>query len=93
MHGQGVYTWKDGRMYKGQYNMDKKHGYGEYRWADGRVYTGEWAHGKQHGQGEYIMPNGIKRLGRWVEGKRVCWIEQNGDEPQDEVDPTLEQDK
>lgn len=36
MHGKGVYTWKDGRVYDGEYVEDKKNGYGVYRWADGR---------------------------------------------------------
>ena len=46
MHGQGVYTWSDGRKYEGEYYMDKKHGYGIYYWADGRKYEGNWANGK-----------------------------------------------
>jgi len=25
MHGKGVYTWKDGRRYDGDYLNDKKH--------------------------------------------------------------------
>lgn len=36
MHGRGVYTWKDGRKYDGEYVHDKKHGYGLYLWNDGR---------------------------------------------------------
>ena len=28
MHGHGVFTWKDGRTYDGEYNMDKKEGFG-----------------------------------------------------------------
>ena len=42
MHGYGVYTWKDGRKYEGEYLYDKKHGFGVYTWADGRRYAGEW---------------------------------------------------
>lgn len=42
MHGEGEYTWEDGRRFKGNYKNDKKHGYGEYTWADGRVYLGYW---------------------------------------------------
>lgn len=38
MHGKGVYTWKDGRKYDGDYKHDKKDGYGTYKWADGRKY-------------------------------------------------------
>ena len=40
MHGNGVYTWKDGRKYDGEYYNDKKHGLGTYTWADGRQYYG-----------------------------------------------------
>jgi hypothetical protein len=46
MDGVGIYTWSDGRVYKGEYKDDKKHGYGEYSWADGRVYCGFWSKGK-----------------------------------------------
>ena len=34
MHGRGVYTWKDGRKYEGEYENDKKHGYGIYSWVN-----------------------------------------------------------
>jgi hypothetical protein len=46
MHGEGVYTWSDGRIYEGQYYRDKKHGKGVYKWSDGRCYDGEWKNGK-----------------------------------------------
>lgn len=46
MHGRGVYTWKDGRKYEGEYINDKKAGYGIYTWADGRRYAGSWKNGK-----------------------------------------------
>ena len=40
MHGQGVYSWADGRKYEGDYKDDKKHGYGIYTYPDGRTYKG-----------------------------------------------------
>ena len=46
MHGNGTFTWKDGRKYQGEYFQDKKHGYGEFDWPDGRKYKGEWKNGK-----------------------------------------------
>lgn len=46
MHGKGIYQWKDGRKYEGEYEYDKKHGYGVYIWADGRQYQGGWVNGK-----------------------------------------------
>ena len=36
MEGRGIYTWKDGREYNGEYKEDKKHGFGIYSWNDGR---------------------------------------------------------
>lgn len=81
MHGYGVYKWKDGRRYEGEYYMDKKHGQGKYQWADGRVYIGPWVNGKQQGQGEYVLPDGTRKIGVWVEGKRVNWIDNADGQP------------
>jgi hypothetical protein len=46
MHGQGTFSWKDGRQYKGSYINDEKHGQGEFCWPNGKMYKGEWKHGK-----------------------------------------------
>lgn len=54
MHGRGVYVWKDGRKYEGEYKEDKKDGFGTYTWADGKKYSGEWRNSKRHGKGIYI---------------------------------------
>jgi MORN repeat len=32
MDGEGVFTWPDGRKYKGGYRDDKKEGYGVFEW-------------------------------------------------------------
>ena len=80
MHGKGVYEWKDGRKYEGEYYMDKKHGRGKYTWADGRIYDGMWADGKQHGEGIYTLIDGTKRNGIWESGKRTKWIDDKPDE-------------
>ena len=45
-HGQGTYSWPDGRKYEGAYENDKKHGFGVYTWQDGRKYEGYWLNGK-----------------------------------------------
>jgi len=41
MHGRGVFTWKDGRRYEGDYKHDQKDGYGIYI-AKGKKYEGQW---------------------------------------------------
>ena len=57
MNGFGVYNWKDGRQYEGEFVNDKKHGKGKYKWANGKVYDGMWKDGKQHGDGEFYNPS------------------------------------
>lgn len=64
MHGNGKYTWKDGRMYEGEYENDRKHGYGVYTWNDGKQYEGHWKNGKQDGEGIY-RKDGRDRRGFW----------------------------
>jgi len=46
MHGFGVFTWKDGRRYEGEYVEDKKEGKGTFSWPDGKKYIGGWKNGK-----------------------------------------------
>jgi hypothetical protein len=31
-HGKGVYTWADGRTYKGEWKNNKMDGQGEFTW-------------------------------------------------------------
>ncbi|MCQ2816649.1 MAG: hypothetical protein MJ252_05205 [archaeon] len=76
MDGHGVFTWPDGRKYKGQYVDDKKEGFGSFEWSDGRKYRGMWKNGKQDGEGEfYNASTKTWKKGLWKEGKRVSWIE------------------
>lgn len=74
MHGRGLYTWKNGRKYEGEYVHDKKHGFGIYSWTDGRKYEGYWQNSKQHGMGKYILPDGSSRVGVWENGERIKWL-------------------
>ena len=70
MHGEGVFTWQDGRLYKGNYVYDKKEGYGEFYWPNGKVYKGHWRKGKQHGTGKYGENNFLKES-EWKCGKKI----------------------
>lgn len=74
MDGYGIYTWKDGRKFEGQYREDKKHGFGIYEWSDGRKYEGQWFKGKQHGIGTYYVPDEATQSGLWEDGKRIEWF-------------------
>ena len=33
MTGLGIFTWPDGKQFKGNYNHDEKEGYGEFYWS------------------------------------------------------------
>lgn len=75
MHGNGTFTWSDGRKYVGSYIKDKKEGYGVFEWEDGRIYKGYWHNGKQHGEGEFYSPKeDIWKRGLWEKGKRIKWL-------------------
>ena len=76
MHGEGVFSWKDGREFRGTYIRDKKEGFGTFEWPDGRTYQGMWANGKQHGKGIYTNANGEMRYGVWANSKRIKWIDE-----------------
>ena len=45
MEGKGIFIWKDGKRYEGEYKKGSKHGFGVMRWADGRKYEGMWTKG------------------------------------------------
>jgi hypothetical protein len=57
---KGVFHWKDGSSYEGDYVDNFIQGYGVYRWEDGREYTGEWQKNRMHGKGYFV----------WSDGKR-----------------------
>eukprot|EP00930_Biecheleria_cincta_P012561 TRINITY_DN11650_c0_g1_i2.p1 TRINITY_DN11650_c0_g1~~TRINITY_DN11650_c0_g1_i2.p1 ORF type:complete len:134 (-),score=16.75 TRINITY_DN11650_c0_g1_i2:13-414(-) len=70
MHGSGVYTWKDGRKYHGQYINNAMQPRGIMSWADGRVYTGDFVDGRRHGEGILTWPDGRAYNGQWHENKQ-----------------------
>ena len=63
MHGEGVYTWSDGRGYsggciscdaltcEGQWTRNTMAPKGKMWWSDGRTYVGEFLDGRKHGEG------------------------------------------
>jgi len=75
IHGNGIYTWPDGKYYNGEYHQDQKQGYGIYRWPDGKQYEGGWLAGKQHGEGKVTNSKGIIKIGIWENGARTKWQE------------------
>ena len=67
-HGQGTYTWSDGRKYKGGWKDGKHHGHGEYTKTDGNKYVGDYKDGEYHGQGTQTSSDGLKYEGEFKDG-------------------------
>lgn len=76
MNGNGKFEWPDGKVYEGQYKMDKKEGFGILKWPDGRIYKGNWKNGKQDGEGQFYAPKTQDwKKGKWENGKRILWYD------------------
>jgi len=69
-HGQGTYTWSDGRKYEGEWKDAKRDGKGTETNSDGYSYEGEWKDNMRSGQGIDIYPSGRKYEGNWKENTK-----------------------
>ena len=71
-HGQGTYTFIDGREYVGGWRNGKQNGTGTYT-RRGVKYVGDWKEGQKHGQGTQTkflkgQPR-AKYVGAYMDGK------------------------
>ncbi len=87
-HGQGIYTYADGALYRGDWKDDSMHGYGAYTFANGNLYEGEFKAGKQHGQGTFTFVDGDEYQGEFkddnMHGHGTFTYAYNGDKYQGE---------
>lgn len=67
----GTYTYPDGKVYTGQWELRERNGRGLLKYADGRVYEGEFKSGLRHGRGVMTWPSGRRYEGDFVRGKRT----------------------
>ena len=58
--------YKNGVIFKGEVNKDKRHGKGEQVWPDGRTYDGDWKDDTMHGRGTYKWPEGRQYYGDFL---------------------------
>ena len=68
---EGTYTYPDGKVYIGQWELRERNGRGTLKYADGRVYDGEFKSGWRHGKGTLTWPSGRKYEGDFVRGSRT----------------------
>jgi radial spoke head protein 1 len=66
-HGFGIMSYRDGSVYTGNFEHDKRHGFGKCWYPDGLgVYTGFWANGQRNGLGKMVYSNGEVYHGEWL---------------------------
>jgi hypothetical protein len=70
MHGKGIYTFKAGSKYMGEFLNNKPSGKGLFRHADGQTYEGDFQDGFIEGYGVMVYPNGIRYEGGYKKNKR-----------------------
>ena len=70
MEGFGIYYFKDGKKYKGEFKNNVINGYGEFSWVEGKKYFGFYKKGKKDGFGIYYWPKKKFFLGFFKEGKQ-----------------------
>ena len=67
--GQGVETWPNGYIYKGEFKNSQWSGKGVLTFPDGSTYDGEWSKGFMNGQGTFTWADGKQKSGTWINGK------------------------
>lgn len=69
-HGYGLYMFRDGTRYLGNYHHGQRSGYGLMSYIDGSKYAGTWHNNLKHGYGLYTYRNGALYEGQWFENRR-----------------------
>lgn len=70
--GEGVMSYTDGRILRGQF--DNESGKGHIFWPDGRQFQGTWKLGLPHGEGRMTISQSETVSGEWRNG---CYLGNN----------------
>lgn len=70
INGYGIYKYKNGDVYEGDFFEGKRHGLGEYIYKDKSYYRGEWDNDCKSGRGVYCK-NGKEFNGIWSENNFI----------------------
>jgi hypothetical protein len=77
----GVFNYKNGDRYEGEWKNGNIDGFGCYQYSIGEKYIGYYRNNKRTGHGRYIYKNGIIYEGNWQNGNQKgigCYIYGNG---------------
>ncbi len=69
-NGKGVYVFKNGDKYEGNFIDSHLNGFGKYTDAMGNIYTGNFKNDKFNGIGMFVRTDGTKYIGEFVDGNR-----------------------
>lgn len=69
-HGYGVYYYKNGDEYHGNFNTSIREGFGVMEYANGDRFDGTFHRGYAKGYGKYDFANGDCHVGEYLRGKR-----------------------
>lgn len=71
-HGDGIYYYFNGEIYRGSYFDGEQHGWGEYLYPNGSIFQGEWKVGKKDGPGKnYDAIHNDIVIGKWRENDLI----------------------
>lgn len=68
-NGYGIYGYKNGSLYKGEFVRGVIHGYGVFYARNGDRYEGEFRNGLSEGKGIFYYSNGDRLEGTWKAGQ------------------------
>ncbi len=58
----GLFVWKDGNKYLGNYKNNIKEGKGKFIWNNGKSFEGNFLNGKPHGKGLITLTDENKTI-------------------------------
>lgn len=70
MHGYGIYTYQNGRVYEGQWDGGFKEGKGIFTWPNQDKYEGQFHRDNCHGYGVQTYANSRVYKGEWTHNKK-----------------------
>ena len=72
--GQGVYKWKNGSIYQGEFKEGLKHGYGEWKKVQNSTkcnhFEGYYMFDKKNGHGQFTWESGNIYKGNYRDDER-----------------------
>lgn len=81
-NGHGVFKWKNGSSYEGEWFNEKKHGKGRrlttgrYVYDNGDIYEGDFSNDVQNGFGTLMKENGLqlqRLVNKFLEGRQTLF--------------------